>query len=116
MKRRASLLGALVMVLMMVMASAASAGEVKGPPGPDGATGGPTPIADFWTGGGAASICSFSGLNDVIDEEEPTLTQSYGIFLVHFQNEFGLTTQEVKQLLPSPGEACNPSKMGNPKK
>lgn len=116
--KRASLVSALVMVLMMVMASAASAGEVKGPPGPDGATGGATPIQGFWTGDGAASICSFSGLNDVIEEEEPTLTQSFGTFQVLLREEFGLSVQEAKEILGSPGELCNPNKapFGNPKR
>lgn len=103
--KNASLLSTLV--LLMALAPLASAGEVKGPPGDGGAEGGTTPIDEFWSGGGAASICSFSGLNDVIEEAEPTQTQSYGTFLV----EFGTG------VLPSPGHECNPTRAvwGNPK-
>jgi hypothetical protein len=103
--KKASLLSALV--LLMTLASVASAGEVKGPPGEDGAEGGVTPIDGFWSGDGAASICSFSGLNDVIDEDEPTRTQSYGTFLVLFGD----------LLEASPGDECNPARgpIGNPK-
>jgi hypothetical protein len=115
--RRATLLSGLVLVLVMALASAASAGEVKGPSGPGGAEGGTTPIDGFWTGDGAASICSFSGLNDVIDEEEPTRTQSYGTFLVLIKKTLGVSVAEAKAILgESPGEACNPAKFGNPKK
>jgi hypothetical protein len=117
--KRALMLSGLVALLVMVPASAVWAGEVKGPPGEGGAQGGPTPIADFWTGGGAASICSFSGLNDVIDEEEPTQTQSYGTFLVLIKKELGVSVHEAKEILgESPGHACNPNRffLGNPKK
>lgn len=107
--RRTTLVVALAMVMVLSTAAVAFAGEVKGPPGPDGATGGDTPIASFR----AASICSFSGLNDEItfDGEfpEPTRTQSYGTFLVLIKKSAGLSAQEVKQLLPSPGVACNPT-------
>ena len=90
MKRRSTvaLLAALMVMAMTLGAGAAFAGEVKGPPGPGGAEGGATPVADFWSGGGAASICSFSGLTDEIitvpDSEfcEPTQTQSFGTFWV----------------------------------
>lgn len=109
----------LVLVLLMVMAFApmALAGESKGPSGPGGATGGSTPIDGFWTGDGAASICSFSGLNDVIDEEEPTRTQSYGTFLVLIKNLAGIGAQEAKVILGSPSDECNPNHApwGNPK-
>jgi hypothetical protein len=115
--RRATLLSGLVLVLVMALASAASAGEVKGPPGEEGAEGGSTPIEGFWTGDGAASICSFSGLNDLIEEMEPTQTQSYGTFLVLIKKTLGVSVAEAKAILgESPGEACNPAKFGNPKK
>lgn len=72
-----------------------------------GALGGPA-LAGEVTGNGkptsgpanARSVCAYSGLNDVIDEFEPTRTQNYGTF----KNLFG------KQNLPSPGMACNPTK------
>ncbi len=117
--KRASLLIGLVLLMVMSLASVAWAGEVKGPPGPGGAEGGATPIAGFWSGDGAASICSFSGLNDVIDEFEPTRTQSYGTFLVLIKSAFGVSTHEAKAILgESPGHECNPTKapFGNPKK
>jgi hypothetical protein len=117
--RRTSVVAGLVLLLVVAMTSAALAGEVKGPPGEGGAQGGPTPIADFWTGGGAASICSFSGLNDEIYEEEPTQTQSYGTFLVLIKKELGVSASEAKQILgESPSDLCNPNRapFGNPKK
>jgi len=109
----------LVSALAFAAPTLAGAGEVKGPPGPGGAEGGPTPVAGFWTGDGAASICSFSGLNDLIEEEEPTQTQSYGTFLVLVKNMAGVSAQEAKEILgESPGESCNPNRapFGNPKK
>ena len=117
--KQTSVLIAMVLLLVMALAPVASAGEIKGPPGPDGATGGSTPVDGFWTGNGAASICSFSGLNDVIDDFETTSTQSYGTFLVLVKNRFGLSTHEAKAFLgESPGHECNPTKApwGNPKK
>ncbi len=54
----------------------------------------------------ANSICAFSGLNDVIDEEEPTQTQSFGTFLVLLKNVFDLET--AKGILGSPGVECRP--------
>ena len=72
---------------MMLGATAAYAGEVNGR---GGDTAGPAH---------ARSICAFSGLNDLIDEAEPTRTQSYGTFLVLWG----------KDALPSPGFACNPT-------
>lgn len=117
--KRASLLGVLTLLLMIGAAPVVSAGEVKGPPGEEGAQGGSTPIDGFWTGDGAASICSFSGLNDVIDEEEPTLTQSYGTFLVLVKKAMGVSTHEAKEILgEAPSESCNPTRffLGNPKK
>jgi hypothetical protein len=116
--RRATLLSGLVLLLVMAQASIALAGEVTGPPGEGGAEGGPTPIEGFWTGDGAASICSFSGLNDVIDDFETTSTQSYGTFLVLVKTTFDLSTHDAKAFLgESPGDACNPNRApwGNPK-
>lgn len=108
--KRASLLIGLALLLVMSLASVASAGEVKGPSGPGGAEGGATPIDGFWAGEGAASICSFSGLNDVIDDQEPTRTQSYGTFLVLIKNAAGVSTDEAKAILgESPDEFCNPN-------
>ncbi|MEN8235269.1 MAG: hypothetical protein ABFR89_10150 [Actinomycetota bacterium] len=98
-----ALLAALMVMAMTLGASAAIAGEVKGPPGPDGAEGGATPVASHT----AHSICSFSGLNDVIDEMEPTQTQSYGTFLVLIKKAYGM--EAAKAMLPSPGMACNPN-------
>jgi hypothetical protein len=117
--RRLSTIAVLAVARILTLATVASAGEVKGPPGPGGAQGGATPINEFWSGGGAASICSFSGLNDVIDEFESTQTQSYGTFLVLVKNTFGLSTHEAKAFLgESPGVECNPNRapFGNPKK
>ena len=119
--RRALLVAVLAALMVMALAPVASAGEVKGPPGPDGAEGGSTPIAGFWTGDGAASICSFSGLNDVIitdpeDEHfEPTKTQSYGTFLVLIKNFLDMSAQEAKAELGSPSDECNPTRGYNPK-
>lgn len=101
-----------------VLAIPAAAGEVKGPPGAEGAEGGATPIDGFWTGDGAASICSFSGLNDLIEEEEPTQTQSYGTFVSYIMLTFEVSVQEAKAILgESPGHSCNPNRapFGNPK-
>lgn len=117
--RRGSLLVGLVLGLVVGLASAAWAGEVKGPSGPGGAEGGATPVAEFWTGDGAASICSFSGLNDEIYEEEPTRTQSYGTFLVLVKEIFGVSAQDAKAILgESPSHECNPNRApwGNLKK
>lgn len=117
--KRAWLLVGLVALLAMAIAPAALAGESKGPSGPGGALGGTTPINGFWTGDGAASICSFSGLNDVIGGDEPTRTQSFGTFLVLVKSTFGLSPAEAKAILEeTPGEACNPTRApwGNPKR
>jgi hypothetical protein len=107
--RRTTFIVALAMAMVLSTATVAFAGEVKGPPGPGGATGGDTPISSYR----AASICSFSGLNDEItfDGEfpEPTQTQSYGTFLVLIKKSTGMSVQQVKQFLPSPGVACNPT-------
>ena len=64
-----------------------------------------------------ASICKYSGLNDEINAEEPTRTQSYGTFLQFFGKgaapEMGVSpgagTKPVKGMSPSPGGACNPT-------
>ncbi len=117
--KTASLFSGLLLLLTIALAPLASAGEVKGPPGPDGAEGGVTPIVGFSTGDGAASICSFSGLNDLIEEAEPTSTQSYGTFLVLVMKTAGVSAQEAKvRLEDSPGHDCNPNRfvLGNPKK
>ena len=115
--KRTSLIAIFALLMVLALAPAASAGEVKGPSGPDGAQGGTTPIDNFWSGGGAASICSFSGLNDVIvtDPEdpgfEPTRTQSYGTFIVLF----GKDNVDNNPEGGPPGLACNPTKGPNPK-
>ena len=64
-----------------------------------------------------ASICKFSGLNDEINEEEPTRTQSYGTFLQFFGKAAaadmgvapGAGIKMFKEFIPSPGFACNPT-------
>lgn len=121
--KRVSVLIATTVALVLATPSLASAGEISGPPGPGGAEGAPTPVADFWSGGGAASICSFSGLNDEITFEgempEPTQTQSYGTFMVLLKKTFGVSTQEAKAMLgEAPSDSCNPNAapFGNPKK
>ena len=72
-------------------ASAAFAGEVTGPPG----SGTPKDVTH------ANSICSFSGLNDNPDSEDPEnppgIVQSYG---------FSVASQGLRAFAPSPGEAC----------
>ena len=120
--KRTSLIAVFALLMVIALAPAASAGEVKGPSGPGGAEGGATPIAGFWSGDGAASICSFSGLNDVIitDPEdpdfEPTRTQSYGTFLVLIKRFFGVSTAEAKAILgEGPADSCNPNHGPNPK-
>jgi hypothetical protein len=63
------------------------------------------------------SICKFSGLNDEINEDEPTRTQSYGTFLQFFGKYYGgmqgMNPGEgirmFKEFIPSPGMACNPT-------
>ena len=83
--------------LAVVAASPAAAGEVNG-------NGKELPLK-------GASICKYSGLNDEVTEEEPTRTQSYGTFLVLIKKSLGVGPQEVKgAILPSPGDACNPTK------
>ena len=88
-----------VLGLTVVGAPVASvfAGEVTGPPGADGfATGKPTPIASFR----ANSICAFSGLNAYHPGKE-------GQYAEHVQSYGAIVSQGGKDLVPSPGEACN---------
>jgi hypothetical protein len=79
------------------------------------ATGGPA-VAGEVNGNGkelplkGASICKYSGLNDEMTEEEPTRTQSYGTFLALIMKTYGVSAQEAKMMLPSPGDACNPTR------
>lgn len=116
--KRALVATASALFLILAVAPAAGAGESKGPSGPGGATGGSTPIDGFWTGSGAASICSFSGLNDVIDAEEPTRTQSYGTFVVLIMKQANVDVQTAKAILAeAPSDFCNPNNApwGNPK-
>ena len=65
------------------------------------------------------SVCKYSGLNDEINAEEPTRTQSYGTFLQFFGKGYaqmagmtpGAGIQALKEgMIPSPGMACNPTK------
>lgn len=119
MRKRLIVLLAVVAMSVAALAGPAVAGEVSGPPGDGGAQGAATPVAGFWSGDGAASICSFSGLNDEIVDDEPTMTQSYGTFLVLFMEIFDVKAQEAKELLEaSPGHECNPNlaPWSNPKK
>lgn len=89
MTRRRVVLTSLAAALLMGSAALpASAGEVTGN-GKD--TAGPAH---------ARSVCAFSGLNDEITDFEPTNVQNYGIFVHKLGYSF----------LPSPGEACNPTK------
>lgn len=110
--KRSVLVALMATVMVMASAGAALAGEVKGPPGPGGAEGGETPIAGFWTGDGAASICSFSGLNDVINDEEPIKVQSYGQFI----KLFGKDNVDNNPEGGPPGVACNPNRGPDPKR
>jgi hypothetical protein len=116
--KKALVATAAALLLVLAVAPAAGAGESRGPSGPGGATGGTTPIDGFWTGTGAASICSFSGLNDIIDETEPTRTQSYGTFLVLVMQQAGVDAETAKQILgEAPSDQCNPNRApwGNPR-
>lgn len=125
MRKRLMVLLVVAAMAVVVLAIPATAGEVSGPPGEGGAQGGATPINGFWAGDGAASICSFSGLNDDIitdpqsEHFEPTMTQSYGTFVVLIMNLFEVGAQEAKAILgESPGHECNPNRapFGNPKR
>ena len=118
MKKVAAVIG-MTVLMCLAMAAPASAGEVKGPPGPGGATGGTTPPNGFFTGDGAASICSFSGLNDEISADEPTQTQSFGTFMNLVKKQAGVSPAEAKAILgETPATSCNPTRapFGNPKK
>jgi hypothetical protein len=118
MKKRLMMLLVVAAMSVAVLAIPAAAGEVSGPPGAEGAEGASTPIDGFWDGDGAGSICSFSGLNDVIDDEEPTQTQSYGTFVSHIMLAYEVSVQEAKAILgDSPGNECNPNRApwGNPR-
>ncbi len=118
--RKASWLTASILTGLMALApTTAWAGESQGPSGPGGATGGTTPVENFWSGGGAASICSFSGLNDVINAEEPTRTQSYGTFMVLIMQTAGVDAETAKAILgEAPADFCNPNNApwGNPRR
>lgn len=117
--KRLLLAMSLALLMVLSVAGPALAGEVKGPPGPGGATGGSTPVDGFWTGDGPASICAFSGLNDVIDDFETTQVQSYGRFMVMIMKAMNLSSAEAKAFLgEAPHEYCNPNHApwGNPKK
>jgi hypothetical protein len=117
--KKAFIAAASALVLVGAVAPVAGAGESRGPSGPGGATGGSTPIEGFWAGTGAGSICSFSGLNDVIDESEPTRTQSYGTFLVLIMQQAGVDSATAKEILgEAPSDYCNPTvaPWGNPKR
>lgn len=118
MRKRLMMLLVVAAMGVAVLAGPVSAGEVSGPPGVDGAEGGATPIGGFWAGDGAGSICSFSGLNDLIEEEEPTQTQSYGTFVSYIMHAYDVSVQEAKAILgDSPGNECNPNRApwGNPR-
>jgi hypothetical protein len=98
MRKKIWLIGTLAAPLLIgAGAGAAFAGEVTGPPGPDGfATGKSTPISGFV----ANSICAFSGLNAYHPGKE-------GVYLGHVQNYGALVIQGMKDVIPSPGDACN---------
>ena len=116
MRKRLMMLLVVATMGVAVLAGPVSAGEVSGPPGEHGAEGGATPIDGFGDGDAAASICSFSGLNDEIitvpgADFEPTQTQSYGTFIVLFGKDAVDNNPEGGP----PGLACNPTKGPNPK-
>ena len=84
-------------IATLALAAPASAGEVNG-------NGEELPLR-------GASICKYSGLNDEMTAEEPTRTQSFGTFLVLIKKSAGQTPGDVMgAILPSPGDACNPTK------
>ena len=118
MRKRLMMLLVVAAMAVAVLAVPAAAGEVSGPPGENGAEGATTPIDGFWIGDGAGSICSFSGLNDEIVDDEPTQTQSYGTFVSYIMLTFDVSVQEAKAILgDSPGQECNPNRApwGNPR-
>jgi hypothetical protein len=94
-KKGAAIAGLCVPLLMFATAGAASAGEVKGPPRDGFATGELNPVAG-WI---ANSECAFSGLNAYHPGKDAVFpaVQSYG----------ALVKMGLKDVLPSPGDACN---------
>ena len=83
---------AVMAVMALLMVALAGPAFAQGPPENPGVE----------TGSGQArSLCAFSGLNDEPEAEGPEggRTQSYG----------QLVRQGLKQFLPSPGVACNPT-------
>lgn len=95
--RRIIGVGAAVAALAVAGAAPAVAGEVNG-------NGKPLPLK-------GKSICKYSGLNDEVTPDEPTRTQSFGTFLVLIKKQMGGSPQDViGTILPSPGDACNPTK------
>lgn len=88
--RRSLLVVVLAMLMVVALAGTASAGEITG-------TGESTPIRDHV----AASICSFSGLDDA-DDDGFDRTQSWGQIPKAFRDV--LTAAGLH-----PGDACNPT-------
>lgn len=85
--------GAVAVVASLALAAPAGAASTNGKGNPQGKTEqGPQH---------ARSLCAFSGLNDDPDHAFPEggLAQSYG----------QLVAQGVKEFVPSPGFACNPT-------
>ena len=82
----------LLVAMLAMMAILAAPALAQGPPENPGVETG----ADH-----ARSACAFSGLNDEPEAEPPDggRTQTYG----------QLVRQGLKQFLPSPGVACNPT-------
>jgi hypothetical protein len=102
---------ALAAVMVLSVAGMASAGEITG-------TGDATPIGDFWTGGGAASICSFSGLNDwPWDPENPGIddpegfgrTQNWGQLPKQLRDDIRAGNSPAPGHLEAPNVSCNPA-------
>ena len=98
--KRALALGAVTGLLAFGVAPAAHAGEVTGGKEPRF-----TPISRYYTGVNttAASLCAFSGLDDVDEEEDPTnpRTDDFG----RTQN-YGQIPREYRQG-PGPGRTCS---------
>jgi hypothetical protein len=94
--KRALALGAVTGLLAFGIAPAAHAGEITGGKNPK-----PTPIK---TGGTNASICAYSGLDDVDEDEDPNdpetddfgRTQNYGQIARYAKGQLGF----------SPGGIC----------
>ncbi len=106
---------ALALSLVLSVAGAASAGEVTG-------KGKDTPIRDFWEGGGAASICSFSGLNDwPWDPENPGIpdpegfgrTQNWGQLPKELRDMIRAGNSPAPGHLEAPNVSCNPAHAGH---